>query len=135
MSLRDAISIPGYTSFTGTGGTATTYTNEGVGKNGRNQLTNVTEGVVSQRKVIITNLVRAVPAVNAKSNPTFGHAVTRMGLPFTDAAGKTTLIYSSYDLGSHPEMTEAQRLTHAMALVNLILAPDMQGLNVRSVHA
>lgn len=133
-NLRDTITVPNYTSFVGSGGSSVTYVNEGLGKNGRNILTELTNPDVRMRNFIQTNLIRPAPAANIKSNPTFGHAQGRFTLPFSAASGKIENIQGFYDLGSHPEYTEALRVAMLYKLVNLLLAPDLQNLNVKGVH-
>lgn len=133
-NLRSEITIPTYTSFTGTGGTPLVYVNEGLGKNGRNILTNISEPIMGMRQSVQTNLVRPVPAANAKSNPTFGHAQGRVSMPFLTASGKIDTIQGYYDLGSHPEYTEALRIAMLYKVVNMLLAPDLSNLNIKGIH-
>lgn len=134
-NLRDYISVPHYTGFTGSGMSAMTLVNEGLGKGQANRLTNTAQGVISLREDFVSKLVRPAPPVNSKSNPTFGHAVGRIGIPFTDSAGKVTTLFSGYDLASHHEMTEAQRLATLYTVMSYLLAPDLLNLHTKLIHA
>lgn len=135
MSLRTSIVVKqGSTGVTLTGGSDTTFVNDGQGTNGVNVLIDSSNGNLLTRKRIATRLVRPEPAPNANSTAKLGRSAVTMHAPYVDSNGKLYKQPANFDISYHPDLTEAERLTLFWDFIAVIVDSEMGNLMSKSVN-
>lgn len=130
MSLSTSISVLlGTTGATPTGGTATSFVNDGQGLNGKKVLVDSSESNPALRKKIISDVV--IGAVLSNGNAKLHRTSITVHQPFVASNGANYPLPDNFNMSYHPEQTAAQREAKFWNTVAIIY--DSEFGNVRNL--
>lgn len=135
MSLSTSVVLKrGATGATLTGGTDTTFINDGRGTNGNKVLVDSSNGNLLTRQTIQTSIVQAVAAPNVNALAKLGRSKVIVKAPFVDSNGKTYQLPDTFEMTYHPSMTEAQRITKFWDTIAVIIDSELTNLFTKAVN-
>lgn len=132
MSLSTNISVlQGVTGATLTGGSATTFANDGAGTNGRKSLVDTGNTNPLTRKRLLTNIVIGAVSAVAGALAKLHRFSIVMHQPYVDSAGVKYDLPDQFHMSFHPSMTAAERETKFWNFISAIV--DSETANLRNM--
>lgn len=129
MPLSTSVSVlRGVTAMTPTGGTATTYANDGKGSNGRKSLVNSSNTNLLLRESLITNLVVGYIEPNVNTNAKLFRSEVIAKEPFKSVAGRSYNPGWGFNMSFHIEETLAARQARLLNALAVLADAELAGL-------
>lgn len=135
MSLSSSIVVKtGATAATLTGGTDTTFINDGQGVNGAKVLVDSSNGSLLTRRKIITRVVNAAAAPNANALAKLGKSQVTAHSPYVDGNNKSYKLPDSFEMTYHPSQSQADRITKFWNFIAIIIDSELANLTQNLVN-
>jgi hypothetical protein len=136
MTLSTSVSIvQGPTSFSITGGSATSFVNDGTGTNGTKSLVDSTNTNPLTRKRARTRVVMGLPAPNANALAKLSRAQLAVQSPYVEAVtGKLYPLPDTVELTFHPSMTLAEKQAKRNNLVCWLMDAELDNMLTNGIN-
>lgn len=134
MTLSTSITLPRGATITLTGGTTTTFVNDGRGTGGAKVLVDTSNNNFSLRGSITTRLASPAHAPTVNQSAKLGRANLVVHTPYVDAAGRSYKQADQVTLSFHPDLTVEQIQAKRLLLVAAIMDPEMDDFFLHGIH-